>query len=113
MTTLSVGMAVGSVKAASGFAEGGFTGSGGRFEVAGLVHRGEFVVPAPAVQALGLPFLESLRTGAASRLPAANSGAPLNVIVVDRRARAQELLDSSEGRAKIVEIAGEERHRFA
>lgn len=31
----------------SGFSEGGYTGDGGRYEVAGLVHRGEYVVPKP------------------------------------------------------------------
>lgn len=30
-----------------GFAEGGYTGNGGRYEVAGVVHRGEYVVPMP------------------------------------------------------------------
>lgn len=29
----------------SGFAEGGYTGDGGKYEVAGTVHRGEYVVP--------------------------------------------------------------------
>lgn len=29
---------------AAGFAEGGYTGNGGKYEVAGVVHRGEFVV---------------------------------------------------------------------
>jgi len=29
----------------SGFAEGGYTGDGGKYEVAGVVHRGEYVVP--------------------------------------------------------------------
>ncbi|MDE5749233.1 MAG: phage tail tape measure protein, partial [Duncaniella sp.] len=31
----------------SGYAEGGYTGTGGRYEVAGVVHRGEYVVPMP------------------------------------------------------------------
>ncbi len=30
-----------------GYSEGGYTGNGGRYEVAGPVHRGEYVVPAP------------------------------------------------------------------
>lgn len=30
-----------------GYAEGGYTGDGGRYEVAGVVHRGEYVVPKP------------------------------------------------------------------
>lgn len=37
---------VGAARAAvSGFAEGGFTGPGGKYEPAGIVHRGEFVAP--------------------------------------------------------------------
>lgn len=47
----------------AGFAEGGFTGAGPRSEVAGLVHRGEFVVPAERVNQLGLGFFEALRSG--------------------------------------------------
>ena len=31
----------------SGYAEGGYTGDGGRYEVAGYVHKGEYVVPQP------------------------------------------------------------------
>jgi phage tail tape measure protein, TP901 family, core region len=31
----------------SGYAEGGYTGDGNRYEVAGVVHRGEYVVPKP------------------------------------------------------------------
>lgn len=33
-----------------GFAAGGFTGHGGKYEPAGIVHKGEFVVPAPFAQ---------------------------------------------------------------
>lgn len=36
-----------------GFAEGGFTGHGGKHEVAGAVHRGEFVMPKDVVDAWG------------------------------------------------------------
>ena len=33
-----------------GFSEGGYTGNGGRLEVAGVVHRGEYVVPQPEMR---------------------------------------------------------------
>jgi hypothetical protein len=33
-----------------GFSEGGFTGKGGRHQVAGVVHRGEYVVAAPELR---------------------------------------------------------------
>lgn len=34
-----------SIISGSGFAEGGYTGDGGKYEVAGVVHKGEYVVP--------------------------------------------------------------------
>ena len=34
----------------SGYSEGGYTGDGGRYEVAGVVHRGEYVVPMPIME---------------------------------------------------------------
>lgn len=54
-------------KNALGFAEGGFTGHGGKYEPAGIVHRGEYVVPQqvnyhPAAQP-HIAALESMRKG--------------------------------------------------
>lgn len=46
-----------------GFLLGGYTGSGRADEIAGFVHANEYVLPADAVEDLGLPFLESLRRG--------------------------------------------------
>lgn len=37
-----------------GFAEGGFTGEGGKYEPAGVVHKGEYVMPAEVVRNAGL-----------------------------------------------------------
>lgn len=50
-----------------GFAEGGYTGHGGKYEPAGIVHRGEYVVPqnvnySPAAQP-HIAALERMRTG--------------------------------------------------
>lgn len=38
------------VNPSSGYSEGGYTGDGGRYEVAGAVHRGEYVVPIPEMK---------------------------------------------------------------
>tara|TARA_R110002096_G_scaffold29218_2_gene87962 strand:- start:591 stop:5069 length:4479 start_codon:yes stop_codon:yes gene_type:complete len=50
-----------------GFASGGYTGSGGKYQPAGVVHRGEYVVPSQYVnQSSGLPnanFLSQLQNG--------------------------------------------------
>ncbi len=47
-----------------GFAEGGYTGNGGKYEVAGVVHRGEYVVPKNLVPAFSpqIAAIESART---------------------------------------------------
>lgn len=38
------------VRTVKGFSDGGYTGDGGRLEVAGVVHRGEYVVPQPELR---------------------------------------------------------------
>ena len=44
-----------------GYAEGGFTGKGGKYEVAGTVHKGEYVVPAHVVKSSeAQPLIQSL-----------------------------------------------------
>lgn len=47
-----------------GFANGGYTGDGGKHEPAGIVHRGEYVMSAEAVRKLGAGNLEALHRGA-------------------------------------------------
>jgi hypothetical protein len=45
-----------------GFASGGFTGPGGKYQPAGIVHRGEYVQPQNVVRGAGvLSFMEGLR----------------------------------------------------
>ncbi|OAH36981.1 hypothetical protein AX777_18250 [Sphingobium yanoikuyae] len=46
-----------------GFASGGYTGDGPRNEVAGVVHRGEYVIPANAVDRIGIQNLAALASG--------------------------------------------------
>lgn len=49
--------------ALTGFKTGGYTGDGNPNEVAGVVHRGEFVVPADATSKIGIDRLQTLVTG--------------------------------------------------
>lgn len=51
----------GFINSITGFAEGGYTGAGGKYEPAGIVHRGEYVVPKKYVnQATGTPDMAYL-----------------------------------------------------
>lgn len=59
---------LGSILGWLGWADGGYTGSGGRNEVAGVVHKGEYVIPQSIVQSSPqlISSIESKRTGYAS-----------------------------------------------
>jgi hypothetical protein len=63
---------IATIAATKGFAEGGYTGAGGTFEPAGIVHKGEYVVPAwemrqpdvqPLIAALEQRRLKGYATG--------------------------------------------------
>ncbi|MGS3754845.1 phage tail tape measure protein [Escherichia coli] len=54
---------VGSIGSAIGFAGGGFTGTGGKYEPAGIVHRGEFVFTKEATSRIGVGNLYRLMRG--------------------------------------------------
>lgn len=47
-----------------GWAEGGYTGRGGKHEAAGIVHRGEYVMSAAATRRIGVKNLEGLHRAA-------------------------------------------------
>lgn len=64
----AIGLAavVATIAAFGGFEKGGYTGAGGRSEPAGIVHRGEYVMPAPVVDALGVGTMEAIEASALS-----------------------------------------------
>ncbi|MBA8907891.1 phage tail tape measure protein [Aminobacter ciceronei] len=47
-----------------GFADGGYTGEGGKYQPAGIVHKGEYVMSKAATRRLGVGNLEALHQGA-------------------------------------------------
>ncbi|QQO49742.1 phage tail length tape measure family protein [Raoultella ornithinolytica] len=46
-----------------GFASGGYTGSGGKYQPAGIVHKGEYVFDQASTNRIGVTQLEALRNG--------------------------------------------------
>lgn len=54
----------GSIFGGLGFAEGGYTGHGPKYQPAGIVHRGEYVMSKAATNRIGVGNLESLHRGA-------------------------------------------------
>ncbi|EPJ7090544.1 phage tail length tape measure family protein [Citrobacter amalonaticus] len=49
--------------AGTGFASGGFTGQGGKYQPAGIVHKGEYVFDQAATNRIGVSNLEALHNG--------------------------------------------------
>ncbi|ALJ98894.1 putative tail length tape measure protein precursor [Escherichia phage C119] len=60
------GGAIGSIGSAFGFASGGYTGNGGKYEPAGTVHKGEFVFTKEATSRIGVDNLYKLMRGYAN-----------------------------------------------
>lgn len=59
----SGGGLLGAISKLFGFSQGGYTGNIGTNQVAGVVHGGEYVMSAAAVQRIGLPNLEAIHQG--------------------------------------------------
>jgi hypothetical protein len=108
----SVLIVVDALKAVATFADGGYTGDGGSSEPAGIVHRGEYVFSAPAVQRIGVHNLESMhRMGyAEGGLVGGNAGGSggaaktVNLHFWDRRPHPKEYLGTSDGEHQVKEI---------
>lgn len=58
------GAGTGILGALFGFADGGYTGDGGKYEPAGVVHKGEYVMSKKATSRIGVGNLEALHRGA-------------------------------------------------
>ena len=69
------------LQSAFGYASGGYTGSGGKYEPAGIVHRGEYVINAESTRKLGLGYLSRLNGYANGGLVGGGAPAPGGVVV--------------------------------
>lgn len=119
---LAVGIglaAIAGVLAATGaFKEGGYTGDGNPNDFAGVVHRGEYVVPADAVDRIGVGTLEAISSGDSIATPVAtSSGSPspitLNMGVFDDPRRLSDWARSNEGRFVLVDIMRQHAHEIS
>ncbi len=64
LSGLMGGMGSGILGAIFGFSEGGYTGNGGKYQPAGVVHRGEYVMSKAATARIGVDNLEAMHRGA-------------------------------------------------
>ena len=74
-----VGGLIGTLFKGLSFDGGGYTGAGGKYDPAGLVHRGEYVFDAAATRKIGIGNLETMRR--MTRLPGFAGGGPVSTSV--------------------------------
>jgi lambda family phage tail tape measure protein len=116
--------AVGGAAALGAFSEGGYTGDGGKYDVAGVVHRGEYVVPANVVNSIGVGGVEAALSGggnaavASASVPAfaasqKNQRTPDNLFFLDRNELRKHILNNSDTEARIIDVMRKNRHEFS
>ncbi len=96
----------------SGYAAGGYTGDGGKFEIAGPVHKGEWVMPAETVNSLGKQNMAMVQSG---KLPGTGSSGERTITqnihnYIDRQEWLNAIRDDVEGIA--TEAMKRNLHRF-
>jgi hypothetical protein len=119
VTVAAVGGAIASVTAMAGasgmgFSEGGFTGTGQSGEIAGVVHRNEFVFSPPAVQRLGVGTLASLHEGALNG--GGGGGATqnkINLAILNDQSDVPKWARSQDGEAHIVDVVRRNLHKLS
>lgn len=98
-----------------GFADGGYTGNGPRYEVAGYVHRGEYVMDANAVRRIGVPALQALQAGGApapTPVQSGPSGSVINIAMMDTPSKIRHFFESEEGENLYVDMGRKTYHRI-
>ena len=65
LAPIAAAATIATLEGMAAFSEGGYTGPGGVFEPAGVVHKGEYVFSQASVNRIGVPVLDALHNGAA------------------------------------------------
>lgn len=97
----------------NGWSKGGYTGEGGKYEPAGVVHKGEYVINAASTRKLGLGYLNSLNGyangGLVGGAPPNASGGEMKLTIVNQTTgridNVQEQRISASERALIISEA--------
>ena len=116
-TQLLAALAVNKAKAllsiVPGHADGGYTGNGGKYEPAGIVHKGEYVFSQEDVQRIGLNNLEMMHRGAdaitqagvnnaRTSEPAGNSGSTVSIVNMVDPDMLKAYLSTPDGQKAII-----------
>ncbi len=91
-----------------GFAGGGYTGAGGKYEPAGIVHRNEYVVPSEVVNRMGVSGVEAALAGS----PQIRNDNRISFALYNGQAQAIEAMRSAEGHRVFVDLWRQHAHEF-
>jgi hypothetical protein len=121
----AIGLAavIAGIAAFGGFADGGFTPEGGKHQVAGVVHAGEWVAPQWMVRSptfgATIAGLEGARRGYADGgmvggggVAGAAGGKPVQIVMVDSRREANRIAKNSDAQTQIIDLVREHRYEI-
>jgi len=104
-----------SVTGAQEFAEGGYTGPGAKYQPAGIVHAGEYVLTQEQVNELGIDAIEAFANGARPSLPGYAAGGLVTFedgSTMSASRRAAYFGNTSGGFVRVADISWDERNRL-
>jgi hypothetical protein len=114
----TAGQAILAATGGAGFYAGGYTGDGDPHEIAGFVHRREFVIPSSVMDRIGYGPVQAMMRGesgsgaAAGGSSASTSGRNVNLHFHDKRPHPRDFLASAEGQNMIVDISRKNRMKI-
>ncbi len=121
LAPIAAATTIAGLEALAVFSEGGYTGPGGVFDPAGIVHRGEYVFSQASVKRIGLPVLEAMHNGSNSG-GGSNGGNPMaaggndNIHVygfTDPNKLMEHFHKIDAHRAFIVDVMSEQAHKLS
>lgn len=127
---IGLALVLAAMAAFGGFASGGYTGAGGRLEPAGIVHRGEFVLPADVTSRIGTGNLYRMMNNPSGfaegglvgfepgPAPVAQQASPstrqpVQILFLDDPNRAKRLAENPAFESVVVDIAKRNRAEIA
>jgi hypothetical protein len=81
LAALTIAEGLANVAKISSYAQGGYTGDGGKYDAAGTVHKGEFVMPQDIVNQYGKDHFQSYLDGSIAASNAHSGGSQANIEV--------------------------------
>lgn len=112
LAIVTAGFAAATAVNMASFAEGGYTGDGGKYQPVGIVHAGEWVMPASTVSAWGKDTMAAIQTGPGKAVGTSgqtDGKEKMTVFFFDSKAAMKDFVESNLGKEIIIRHVNDSR----